>query len=262
MSKPVYDPEKVVEIIRILRSENGCPWDNEQTLETLRKYLLEETYEAIDAVDRRDWPNLCEELGDALWEILFMARIAEQEGHFTMEDIFQMVGEKMVRRHPHIFGEGKADDSQQVIDQWQKIKLEEGKGGSMSKVLKGIPNALPSLLRAQRISERVAEVGFDWENAGQVMEKFDEECGEFHEAVQSGDLHAVEDEMGDLLFTMVNVARHLGTSAEDALRHTTEKFIRRFSEVEKNVAESGIDFADHGVEALEEMWQASKKKVG
>lgn len=257
-----YDFTRVISIIRTLRSENGCPWDNEQTYQTLRKYLLEETYEALDAIDRENYKDMCEELGDTLWEILFVARIAEQDGHFTIDDVIQMLGEKMVRRHPHIFGDAKAENSGKVLKQWAQIKLEEGKTDRMGEILKGVPQSLPALLRAHRISERVSKVGFDWENKEQVMEKFEEELGEFQSAVAANDLSGIEEEFGDLMFTMVNLARHLGISSEDALRKSTEKFTRRFNEIENVVVQKGQSLSGKSIEELEALWQQSKKKVG
>jgi nucleoside triphosphate diphosphatase len=262
LSKPRYDFDEVVTIIRRLRSPGGCPWDNEQTLQTLRKYLLEEVYEALDAIDNEQYDGICEELGDVLWETLFVARIAEQDGHFTIDDVVQGLGEKMVRRHPHIFGEEKLTDSDQVLKQWAQIKLEEGKTTRMGKILEGIPDSLPALLRAHRVSERVAKIGFDWENSGQVMEKFDEELTEFREAVDTGDSDRIEDELGDLLFTLINVARHMDLSAEDALRRTTGKFTTRFSQIERVLADRGETFEGKPIEELESLWQAAKKKVG
>lgn len=263
MSKPTYTSIDVVEIIRKLRSEEGgCPWDNKQTYQTLRKYLLEEVYEALDAIDNEDYPGLKEELGDSLWEILFIARLAEQDGHFTIEDVFQILGEKMVRRHPHIFGDVTITDSEEVKKQWAQIKLEEGKTTRTSKIIQKVPKSQPALLRAYRIGERVAKVGFDWESAGQVLEKFEEELGEFRQAVQSDSRERMEDELGDLLFTLVNVARHLNLSPEDALRRTMDKFTRRFTHIENEIEARGQSMHDLGIDQLEALWQASKKEVG
>jgi MazG family protein len=259
MSK-TYTFIEVVEIIRRLRSEGGCPWDNKQTLQTLRKYFLEEVYEAIDAIDQQDYPSLCEELGDSLWEILFIARIAEQEGHFTIDDVTQMLGEKMVRRHPHIFGDVKLDSSEQVLKQWAQIKLEEGKTTLTSEILEKVPHSLPALLRAFRIGERVSKVGFDWETTDQVFEKLDEETAEFHDAIKNGSQAQVEEELGDVLFTLVNLSRHLGVSPEDALRGATNKFTRRFTDVEKQAQAKGKALSDMDIEQLEALWQNAKKK--
>lgn len=256
-----YDFSDVVAIIRRLRSENGCPWDNEQTYASLRKYLLEETYEALNAIDNADFPGLTEELGDCIWEILFIARLAEQDGHFTIDDVVQTLGEKMVRRHPHIFGDAKVDGAQDVLKQWAQIKLEEGKTDRTGEILARVPASLPALLRAFRIGERVAKVGFDWENADQVMEKFDEELDEFREAVADGSKARMEDELGDMIFTLVNLARHLDISPEDALRGATDKFTRRFRAVETTAREKGQALDALGIDELEALWRESKKRT-
>lgn len=262
MPGPIYDFEKVLGIIRRLRSENGCPWDNEQTYSSLRKYLLEETYEALDAIDKNDFEGLSEELGDCIWEILFIARIAEQDGHFSIDDVVQQLGEKMVRRHPHIFGEEKLEDSEQVLRQWAQIKLEEGKTSCTGDILSKIPGSMPALLRAYRIGERVAKVGFDWENPQQVMEKFQEELSELNDAIESKDKDKIEDELGDTLFALAQVARHLEVSPEDALRRASEKFTRRFANTEKQALGKGLSMEKMNIEELEALWQQSKKEMG
>ena len=262
MTELIYDFEKVMSIIRKLRSKDGCPWDNEQTFQTLRKYLLEETYEALDAIDKNDMEGLSEELGDCIWEILFIARIAEQDGHFSIDDVVSQLGEKMVRRHPHIFGEEKLENSEQVLKQWAQIKLEEGKTSRTGDILSKIPKSMPALLRAYRIGERVAKVGFDWENPQQVMEKFREELFEFDEAIKSKDQNKIEDELGDALFALAQVARHLEVSPEDALRRASDKFIRRYARIEKKAAKENVILEDLNIDELEALWQQAKKEVG
>ncbi len=256
-----YDFDKCLGIIRRLRSEDGCPWDNEQTFDTLRKYFLEEVYEALDAMDRRSFDELKEELGDVIWEVLFVARIAEQEGRFNVEDIFQVLGEKMVRRHPHIFGPSEQLSSEEVWTQWDKIKKDEGKTQSTHRILAKVPQTLPALLRAFRISERAAKVGFDWENADQVFEKVREEMDELDMARKSGDKRQMENELGDLIFALINYGRHLEISAEDGLRATTDKFIRRFEIVEDIVSAEGGDMKGKSIEELEAIWQQAKNKL-
>ena len=260
MSDPEYRFDDVLSIIRRLRSQDGCPWDNKQTYQTLRKYLLEETYEALDAIDQGDFPGLAEELGDCIWEILFIARIAEQDEHFTIDHVIQLLGEKMVRRHPHIFGDVKINGADEVLEQWAQIKLQEGKTDRTSDILEKVPQSMPALLRAFRIGERVAKVGFDWETADQVMEKVDEELVEFRTEIQNGSKERMEEELGDLLFSLVNVARHLGISPEDALRKTTTKFTRRFGEVENAAQKQNLSLAKMKIEQLEALWQDAKKK--
>ena len=260
MTKKTYDCAECVEIIRRLRSEDGCPWDNEQTYDSLRKYFLEEVYEALDALDRRDFPALCEELGDSFWEIVFLARLAEQEGRFRIEDIFQVLGEKMVRRHPHIFGDAVIANSSEVVAMWANVKKTEGKTDKTHRLLSKVPRSLPALLRAFRISERAAKAGFDWDNADQVMEKVREEMQELEEARATGDMRRTEEELGDLIFSLVNYGRHLGVSAEDGLRGTIDKFTRRFAMMEDSLALRGENFDSKSIAELEELWQRSKKE--
>lgn len=256
-----YDFDACVEIIRALRDESGCPWDNEQTYASLRKYFLEEVYEALDAVDRGDFAGLREELGDVLWEVLFLARLAEQDGHFSMDAVAQTLGEKMVRRHPHIFGEREHLTADQVVTQWSEIKKAEGKTDRTHHILSKVPASLPALLRAFRISERAAKAGFDWENAEQVYDKVREEIDELEEARLGGDANRIEEELGDLFFVLVNYGRHLGVSAEDGLRRATAKFERRFARLEDRLAESGARFEDKSVAELEELWQRIKREI-
>jgi len=257
-----YTFEDCREIMARLRSANGCPWDNEQTMETILKYFMEEAYEALDAADRRDWPGLAEELGDTLWEILFLARIAEQEGHFSMDEVLQLLGEKMVRRHPHIFGEEIINSSADVVAMWSRIKKQEKKTDRHAGVLHKVPASLPALLRAYRISERAAKVGFDWENAGQVWTKLEEEKGELAEAISGGDRERIEHELGDMIFALINLGRHLGVSAEDAVRRTTNRFVERFARVEETIIDEGSKMEDKSLEELEALWQKAKREIG
>ncbi len=261
MEKEKYDFEKCLAIIRRLRSEKGCAWDNDQTLDTLKKYFLEEVYEALDAMDRRNFDNLKEELGDVIWEVLFVARIAEQEGQFKIEEIFQVLGEKMVRRHPHIFGESQSLSAEQVWTQWGKIKKQESNTSRTHHILAKIPQTLPALLRAFRISERAAKTGFDWDNPDQVLAKVREEMDELDQARQSGDKGRMEQELGDVIFALVNYGRHLQISAEDGLRQTTDTFVRRFEIVEDIVADEGGEIKEKSLAELEAIWQRAKKML-
>ncbi|MBZ0273750.1 nucleoside triphosphate pyrophosphohydrolase [bacterium] len=260
--KAKYDFDACVAIIRRLRGPGGCPWDNEQTYESLRKYFLEEVYEALDAIDRRDFPHLKEELGDVLWEILFLARIAEQDGHFDTSDVCQVLGEKMVRRHPHIFGDTVARDADHVIEMWSEIKKSEKRDapgtGGVTHVLDKVPQALPALLRAFRVGERAAKEGFDWARPSEVLDKVREELAELEEAIETGDADRVEDELGDIIFALVNLGRHTNVSAEDGLRRTMAKFADRFSQMEDRLAAQGRRMRDCSIDELEAFWQAIK----
>jgi MazG family protein len=257
-----YTFDDCVAIMRRLRGPDGCPWDNEQTIESILKYFLEEAYEALDAADRHDWPGLAEELGDTLWEILFLARIAEQDGHFGIADVLQVLGEKMVRRHPHIFGDVKLDDSDQVIAQWAEIKKQEKNSATHAGILAKVPPSLPALLRIHRLSERAAKVGFDWENAAQVWDKVEEEKAELATAMAAGDAAAIEHEIGDMFFALTNLARHLGLNAEDAARRAGNRFVARFTHLERQVLDRGETLAGKSIDELEALWQAAKKVVG
>ena len=269
--------QRLVEIMRTLRSENGCAWDRQQTLKTLRPFVLQETYELLDALDRGDHDELKHELGDFLFEAVFLAQICEEEGRFSIADSIASVSEKLIRRHPHIFDErglpavasaeaGRASlTPRQVKEQWEEIKSQERKdaGAADKTVLSGVPRSMPSLLRAYELSTRAAMVGFDWANTGDVIDKVDEEIRELREAVANGGGKSpeAEEEFGDLLFALVNVARKLGIEPEAALRVANDKFQRRFDDVERQVTGSGKKLRDQSLEQLEEHWQKAKKAV-
>ena len=255
---------QLVGIMRTLRSEHGCAWDKQQTLHSLRPYVLEETYEMLDALDRGDHDALKSELGDFLFEAVFLAQICEEEGRFSIADSIQAIAEKLIRRHPHIFDpDGKVSlTPNQVKAQWEDIKAKEraDAGEPEKTVLSGVPRSMPSLLRAYELSTRAAQVGFDWANTDDVIDKAEEEIRELREAVaQSGSRsrHA-EEEFGDLLFALVNVARKLGIEPEAALRVANDKFHRRFDDVERQVVSSGKRLQDLGLDQLEAHWQIAK----
>ena len=223
---------RLVGVMRRLLAPDGCPWDREQTLETLRKYVLEEACEVIDAIEGGDRKALQEELGDLLLQIVFQAELGRGEGAFAIDDVVSGIVDKLVHRHPHVFGDLEAKDADEVLRNWEKIKAVEKKGRG---ILGGVPRSLPALTRAQRIGEKVARVGFDWDDKSGSRAKLTEELGELDHAVASGDASAIEDEMGDVLFALVNLSRHLELDAEGALRRTIDKFTKRFSHVEKRV---------------------------
>ena len=260
--------------MRTLRSPEGCPWDREQTLSSLRPYVLEETYELLDALDRSDLQALREELGDFLYEAVFLAQIAEEAGEFTIGDAIQGIADKLVRRHPHVFtrdgrplAEARDDmTSADVVEKWEELKARERQmsGAARPKsILAGVPRTLPSLIRAYELGARAASVGFDWVRAREVLEKLDEEVAELKEVTargQSGaaDVARLEDEMGDLLFTIVNLARKMNVEPEAALRIANEKFQKRFEVMEQRAREAGEDLRARSPAELEDRWQAAK----
>ncbi len=225
---------RLIEIIDILRAPDGCPWDREQTPETVKKYILEECYELVDAIDSAAPGEVCEELGDLFFMLLFIGRMYEQAGDFEMADALRLAEEKMVRRHPHIFGDVKVSNSSDVTANWQNIKADEArKKGRKHSVLGNLPRALPSLQYAFRVGERASRVNFDWESAEELFPKVDEEARELEEAVKNGDVDAIGQELGDLLFTIANLARKLGINPEEALQGAVGKFTRRFHAMEE-----------------------------
>ncbi len=231
---------RLVELMQRLLADDGCPWDREQTLESLRKYTLEEACEVIDAIDSGDRRELRAELGDLALQIVFQAELARREGAFGPDDVVKAICDKLVRRHPHVFGDEHVSGSTEVLANWERIKAAEKKDGDDRPrgVLSGVPRSLPALTRAQRIGEKVSRVGFDWPDARGSREKVREELGELDEAIASGDAAQIEAEMGDVLFALVNLSRHLGVDAEGALRGTIGKFTKRFDHVEARVVEA------------------------
>lgn len=258
--------QQLVEIMRTLRSEHGCAWDRQQTLKTLRPFVLQETYELLDALDRGDHQALEHELGDFLFEAVFLAQICEEEGRFSIADSITSIADKLVRRHPHIFdADGKASlTPKQVKEQWEEIKAKErtDAGETQKTVLSGVPRSMPSLLRAYELSTRAAMVGFDWVATGDVIDKAEEEIRELREAVaeKGSASREAEEEFGDLLFSLVNVARKLGIEPEAALRVANDKFQRRFDDVERQVTADGHKMRDLNLDQLEARWQIAKQR--
>ena len=255
--RPLYALE---ELASILRAENGCAWDREQTSRTLKPYLIEEAYEVYEAIDSGDPGDLREELGDLLYQVYAHAQIAREESMFTIDDVAQGIVDKLVYRHPHVFGGEKAASSSEVIERWERIKKKEK--AHRESILDGVPAHLPSLLKAYRVQQKVSRVGFDWTKAEDIIAKLDEEVAEFKEALSSEpeeDRTArMEDEMGDVLFTMVNIARFLGINAEDALNRTVNKFMGRFRTIERDAAAGGRNLEDMSLAEMDEMWEAAK----
>jgi MazG family protein len=261
--------ETLVKIMDRLREPDGCPWDREQDYETLRSYLIEECYEVADALDRADRADLREELGDLLFQIVFLSRLAKEEGAFVAADVVRGIAEKMIRRHPHVFGDATADTPAEVLRNWEEIKRQEKgidggtkfAGGERPSVLDGIPVALPALLKAQRLGTKAARVGFDWERPRDVLDKIHEELDELRRAVHGEDRSAVREELGDLLFSIVMLARKLDVDPEGALEQTNLKFTRRFTWIEQELDKQDKLVQDEDVETLEQLWQASKRAV-
>ena len=246
----------------------SCPWDREQTFDTIKPYLLEETYEVMDAIDSRDWAGLAEELGDLMLQSVFFAQMAAEEGRFDIRDSLNAINEKLVRRHPHVFADGDAKTADDVTKKWDQIKAEEKAKAAGEKAngelekpksrLAGVPRSLPALVEAQQIASRAARAGFNWENIEQVLDKLKEELAELHTARAEETAEEVEGEIGDLFFVLVNIARFLKVDPEQALRKTNAKFRRRFAQVEDGVAASGKKLEEATIAEMEALWQAAK----
>ncbi len=247
--------ERLVAILARLRAPDGCPWDREQNFDTIKPYLLEETYEVLEAIDDRNWDGLADELGDLLLQSVFFAQMASEEGRFHIGDSLDAISGKLIRRHPHIFGDGAAKTSDDVKRRWDEIKEEEKrrKGEKKRELLETVPRNLPALMEAERLTAKAAQVGFDWRNAEEVVEKLHEELGELADARGAASATEVENELGDLLFVVVNLARFLKVDPEQALRKTNAKFRRRFGHIERNVSLPGAT-----IEEMEALWQEAK----
>lgn len=253
----MHDLQKLLDVMSALRSKDGCPWDKEQTRESLKPFLIEETYEVLEALDEGDPQKIKEELGDLLFQIIFHCQIAKENGEFNIDDVIKTISDKMIKRHPHVFGEERFETSEEVIMQWEERKREEGK--QRESILEGIPTALPSLLRAQRLQARAAKVGFDWERIEDVLEKLDEELKEFKDALKVKKQQEIEDELGDIFFVLVNISRFVGVNPEDALRKTISKFISRFRYIEMKAADAGKSLSDMTLEEMNALWDEAKR---
>jgi MazG family protein len=249
--------DELKQLMDRLREPGGCPWDREQTLPALRGTVLEEAYEVVEAIDSGDHDHLCEELGDLLLQVLFISRIESEEGRFDVDAVIRQVHAKLVRRHPHVFGEVEASTSGEVLRQWEQIKLEEDRD---RRVLDGVPRGMPALLRANRLSAKAAHVGFDWERDEDVMAKLREEVEEFLVEEQRGSRDRMEQEMGDLLFVIANLARRWGIDPEAALQGSNDRFVRRFGHIEARVRASGRELRETTLGELEAFWQEAKRQ--
>ncbi|SHE42785.1 XTP/dITP diphosphohydrolase [Fodinibius roseus] len=252
--KPTKKFNDLVELVNILRKE--CPWDRKQTHESLKDHLIEEAYETIEAIDKRDFNELKKELGDVLLHVVFHCIMADEKEHFTIGDVIYTLQQKLIRRHPHVFSDVDAADDKQVAENWENIKLQEGK----KSILEGIPRQLPALIRAQRMQEKASNVGFDWPEKAQVWEKLEEELQEFKETLSEQNTKKQQDEFGDLLFSLVNVARNYDISAEDSLRTTNKKFIRRFQYIEEQLDKNNRNIADTPLEEMDRYWEEAKRQ--
>lgn len=251
--------ERLIAIVAQLRAPDGCPWDREQDEQSMAPHLLEETYEAIDAILANDMQASCEELGDVLMNILMIAQIASEAGRFDLADVATQISDKLVRRHPHVFGDVEATDSEQVLKNWEQIKqTESGKKDELRSVLGGVPPDLPALLKAFRIGEKASRVGFDWPDQIGPRAKIDEELAELDEAIAEKKAGAIEDEFGDLLFAIVNLARHTGVNPEMALRRMIDRFTQRFRHVEERL---GDRMTESSLEEKEALWKEAKKST-
>jgi tetrapyrrole methylase family protein/MazG family protein len=256
MTAPI---DRLLDIMATLRSENGCPWDREQDLTTLKPYLIEEAYEVLDAIDRGDVNQHKEELGDLLLQVVFQSQITMEDGQFAFDDVVNAISDKLVRRHPHVFGDLAVSGSDEVLRNWDAIKREEkAEAGKSESVLDSVPRALPALMRAHELQKRAARVGFDWPDAADVLPCLDEELAEVKEAVASGDAPAVAEELGDLLFAVVNFARKKGLRSEELLQDANMKFSQRFHEVEAKASARGLDMNSMNLEELDTLWDEVK----
>jgi MazG family protein len=269
--------ETLLGLMERLRGPGGCPWDREQTLASLRPYLIEETYEVLEAIERRDWAHLPDELGDLQLQIVFQAQIASEEGHFTIQDVLERITDKLVRRHPHVFGSESLGTAGEVVHRWEEIKQQEKRrnaadrsaadggaaggsaGAEAEALLDAVPSAQPALVEAEQLSKRAAKEGFDWERPEDMIEKIQEESRELVQARESLEADQIEDEVGDLFFMLVNLARRLKVSPELALKRANRKFRRRFGYVEEGLRERGKTPASSDLVEMEELWQQAKK---
>ena len=257
MSKELF--EELVDVIATLRSENGCPWDREQTHETLKSTLIEETYETLEAIDAGDPSKLKEELGDLLLNVMLQAQIADEHKDFDIYAVIETLIDKLIRRHPHVFGDVDVEDSEAVVKNWEAIKRQEAGYADRKSVLDGIPNAMPTLLRAQKIQGRAARVGFDWEELTDVIAKVDEELEEVKTSINIDDPDAIAMELGDLLFAIVNLCRFMEIQSEETLRQANRKFVTRFKWMEAELERRGTNFEEQDLESLDAVWEEAKK---
>jgi tetrapyrrole methylase family protein / MazG family protein len=250
---------RLVEIMARLRGPEGCPWDREQTHASIKPYLIEETYEVVEAIEREDDEDLCSELGDLLLQVVFHAQMASEAGRFTIADVVQAIHDKLVRRHPHVFGDAAVRNSIDVVHNWSRIKAEERRHTDDRSAIAGVPRAMPALLRAHRLGEKAAGVGFDWNDACGVLDKVREELGELEAAIESGEKGSAEAELGDLLYALTSLARHLRINPEDALDRAGDRFSSRFRRMEEELARAGRDIRKTTAAEMDALWETIKR---
>ncbi len=261
MLKDKYSFDELVGLMAFLRGGDGCPWDRDQTHESLKKYLIEETYEVLEAIDSKDDAKQCEELGDLLLQVIFHARIAEEGGRYGIGDIISGIAKKLVLRHTHVFGSGKADTPDEVVDNWERIKKEEKGMQTHADVLKAVPPNLPALMRSYKVQQKAALVGFDWEKTEDVFNKVNEELTELKNAYMSQSKEMIIEEIGDLLFSLVNLSRFLNVQPELALTGSTMKFIKRFEHMENECVSAGKNFEDLTPDEMDVFWNKAKEDL-
>ena len=259
MKKERYDYNDLLKIMTMLRAPNGCPWDSEQNHKSLKRYLIEEAYEVLEAIDEESPPKLCDELGDLLLQVVFHSQIAKENGQFDFGDVVHGVSAKMINRHRHVFGDEEAETSDDVMTIWEKVKKEEKGLKTQTQVLKEVPGNLPALMRSFKVQQKAAQVGFDWDDIKDAMLKIKEEFGELEQAYKDKNEANIEEELGDLLFAVVNVSRFLKVQPELALTATVNKFIRRFEFVERSATEQGKQLTDMSLSEMDAFWDESKK---
>ena len=256
--KERYDCNDLMDIVRILRAPGGCPWDREQTHESIKKNFIEETYEVIEAINKKEPAMLREELGDVLLQIALHCEMEREQNAFTFDDVCDEICKKLILRHPHVFGDVQADTTEQVLTNWDAIKMQTKQQKSTTESMASVPRELPALMRAQKLQKKAAKVGFDWDDASGALDKIREEADELEEAMAGKDPDAIADELGDVLFSVVNAARFADVDAEEALTAATDKFLRRFSQVEQMAKDRGMDMKTAGIEALDKLWNEAK----
>jgi len=252
--------DELADIMRRLRAEGGCPWDRQQNHRTLKRYFVEEVHEALEAIDDEDWDRLCGELGDVMLQVVFHACLAEEKGLFDLPEVLRRINAKLYRRHPHVFGDVRVRDADEVLDNWEHIKRSEGEHQDRTSILDGVPKALPALSRAEEVQRRAARVGFEWPDVTGAREKVSEELQELDEARARGCADEVANEVGDLLFAIVNVARFLGVDPEDALRRTIRRFEQRLRAIERHADETGRGLDQMSLAEMDEVWEAAKQQ--